>query len=152
VRWHTTTGSKGRVRALAAFGIALCSCGDDDSTTDTTVPLESLSQWCTTVNEPLPTLPSPNSDGNESEILDLELEILDLYVARYELLSTQTPGVPDAANATAVDLARAFASLREQTSSGESVQSVLADILADQDSDLMVAGAAFEEAVSRACL
>jgi hypothetical protein len=152
VRRPSRTGSKGSLRALAVFGIAFCSCGDDDSTTDITAPLESLSQWCTALDVPLPMLPSATPDGTDSETRVDELEIVDLYVGRYELLSAQTPGVPEAAHVAAGDLARAFASLREQARSGKSVQSVLADSIADRDSDLFVAGVAFDRAVSDACL
>ena len=71
-------------------------------------------------NEPLPALSSPNPDGHE-------IEYIDMYIARYDLLSRETPGVPTSATAAATESRRALVELRDAVDSGTPLSSMLAE-------------------------
>ena len=152
-------GRPARAVVVAVVAIVVASalasgCGDDDSgggtgsTTESTgevvTSLPSTTAWCATYQESLPALASPNPDGRE-------LEVLDLYVARYRLLAAGAPEVPASAVDAADRLAAAYATIRQRVADGEELPAVLQEEFADDNSELIVAGSAFDEEAGRVC-
>jgi hypothetical protein len=138
------------VVALLA-GVLFVGCGDPDSAgTDSTVSsattttLPTLSEWCATYQLSLPALSSPNPDGHE-------LEVLELYVARYSLLAGGAPGVPASATSAMADLARAYGAIRDRVAAGERLPDVLTEAFANDQSDLIVAGTKVDAEVTAIC-
>lgn len=138
------------VAALLA-GVLIVGCGDPDSAgTDstlssaTTSTLPTLSEWCATYQLSLPALSSPNPDGHE-------LEVLELYVARYSLLAGGAPGVPASATNAMADLARAYGTIRDRVAAGERLPDVLTEAFANDQSDLIVAGTKVDAEVTAIC-
>lgn len=138
------------VAALLA-GVLIVGCGDPDSAgTDstlssaTTSTLPTLSEWCATYQLSLPALSSPNPDGHE-------LEVLELYVARYSLLAGGAPGVPASATNAMADLARAYGAIRDRVAAGERLPDVLTEAFANDQSDLIVAGTKVDAEVTAIC-
>ena len=95
------------------------------------------------MNEPLPALSSPNPDGHE-------VEYLDQYIARYELLSHGAPGLPDGVTDAAGRFRDSFIALRARVESGQSLSELLANDFAT-NGDLFTAGQNFDLAVARLC-
>ena len=139
------------VVAALLVGVLIAGCGDPDSTgTDSTVSsattttLPTLSEWCATYQQSLPALSSPNPVGHE-------LEVLELYVARYSLLAGGAPGVPASATNAMADLGRAYGAIRDRVAAGERLPDVLAEAFADDQSDLIVAGTKVDAEVTAIC-
>ena len=130
--------------AIAVVPVLGCSPADEPTDDPAGGALPTLTDWCDLYEEPLPALASPNPDGRE-------LEVLDVYVARYTVLATGAPGVP-AETSSAID---AFVSevvdVRGRVESGEELADVLALAASDQQAGLWAAGALVEEQVATLC-
>ena len=136
--------------AALFLGVLFIGCGDSGdgsavvSTTSNVPALSTLAEWCSTFGESLPALSSPNPAGRE-------LEVLDVYVARYDLLALGAPGVPESAKGAMGQLSGAIAAVRDRVADGEQLPVVLAEAFADDQSDLLLAAAAADVEAAAVC-
>ena len=96
------------------------------------------------LREDLPALSSPNPDGRE-------LEVLDMYIERYDSLAAGGEGVSVAASTAMSKFADAFRGVRRRLEAGESLPDVLAAMVGDPDSELVVAGTVASEQGAMVC-
>jgi hypothetical protein len=135
---------------LLVMGFVLSSCGNREpggtgsSSVPTENPVRSRSDWCALYRESLPSLSSPNPDGQE-------LAVLDLYVERYVKLRSVAPGVSLAASEAMGQLAVAYTAIRARVAQGEHLSDVLAEKFASAGSDLVVAGTAAAAEAAAVC-
>jgi hypothetical protein len=118
-------------------------CGSDDSSAPPITALRSVEEWCTTLDQTLPALSSPSPNGRE-------IEYIDMYVARYDVLSRDTPGVPASAIAAAAEFRDAFVDLRDDVEAGTPLSTLLADNWA-KTGHIWVAGTRLSDEASVIC-
>jgi hypothetical protein len=122
--------------------VLVTACGDVESPSASSEA--TLEGWCATVEETLPALASPNPDGRE-------LEVLDLYIDRYEQLAEGRQGVPASASTAMGDLAGVFRDVRDRVVSGEPLPAVLSELWGDAESGLLRAGSVASEEAAAIC-
>jgi hypothetical protein len=106
--------------SLAAGTIWLIGCGGESAGAPVDA-LDGLDQWCAAIEDTsLPALSSPNPDGHE-------VEAIEEHIAHWDLLSRDTPGVPETATAAAAASREALVRLRDAVQSGEPLSSLLAE-------------------------
>ena len=138
------SGGVNRYLWLAIAVVPVLGCSPVDELTDDPGALPTLTDWCDLYEEPLPALASPNPDGRE-------LEVLDVYVARYTVLATGAPGVPAETSSSIDAFVSEVVDVRTRVESGEELADVLALAASDQQAGLWAAGALVEEQVATLC-
>ena len=129
----------------AALGFLGAGCGDDEPAAGPVVAsLPTRQDWCAAYAEALPALAAPNPDGQE-------LEVLDLHIVRARALAGGAPDVPAAAVDAAAEVEAGYVEIRARVAGGEELADVLADVFADDDSELVDAAATVDAEAGAVC-